>query len=139
MPTGEAKLFIGQLHFEATEEDVRQLFEFYGHVIHINILRDKHTGRSTGSAFVAYGTTEEADAAIRALHNIYNMERDKPLQVSYCEKTPTISEFGYEHAERLASENRANPRPRQLMGNAAAPPPAANVPAMYGGGNRGGY
>ena len=134
MPTGEAKLFIGQLHFEATEEDVRQLFEFYGHVIHINILRDKHTGRSTGSAFVAYGSTEEADAAILALHNIYNMERDKPLQVSYCEKTPTISEFGYEHAERLASENRANPRPRQLMGS--VPPP---VPAMYSGGNRGGY
>lgn len=115
MPVGEAKLFIGQLHFDATEDDVRQLFEYYGDVRHINILRDKNTSRSTGSAFVTYGSTEEADAAILALHNIYNMERDKPLQVSYCERTATISQFGYEHAERLATENRANPRPRPIL------------------------
>jgi len=115
MPTGEAKLFIGQLNFDASEDDVRQLFEYYGDVLHVNILRDKHTMRSTGSAFITYGSTEEADAAILALHNIYNMERDRPLQVSYCERTPTISQFGYEHAERLAVENRANPRPRPVM------------------------
>ena len=114
MPSGEAKLFIGQLHFEATEEDVRQLFDYYGTVLHVNILRDKNSHRSTGSAFVTYGCTEEADAAILSLHNIYNMERDRPLQVSYCEKTLTISTFGYEHADRLARENRANPRPRPL-------------------------
>lgn len=115
MPIGEAKLFIGQLHFDATEDDVKQLFEYYGDVRHVNILRDRNTGRSTGSAFITYSSTEEADAAILALHNIYNMERDKPLQVSYCERTATISQFGYEHAERLSHENRANPRPRPIL------------------------
>lgn len=114
MPLGEAKLFVGQLNFDASEEDVQEIFEYYGHVLHVNVLRDKNTGRSTGSAFVTYGSTEEADAAILALHNIYNMERDRPLQVSYCERTATISPFGYEHAERLAQENSANPRPRHI-------------------------
>ncbi len=114
MPAGEAKLFIGQLHFDADENDVRQLFEHYGSVLHVNILRDKQTSRSTGSAFVTFGSTEEADAAILALHNIYNMERERPLQVSYCERTSTISQFGYEHANRLAAENSANPRPRHV-------------------------
>ena len=112
MPAGEAKLFIGQLSFDASEEDVKQLFEYYGDVIHVNVLRDKTSQRSTGSAFVTFNCTESADAAILALHNIYNMGRDKPLQVSYCERTQAISEFGYEHAERLAAENKANPRPR---------------------------
>lgn len=112
MPQGQAKLFIGQLHFDATEEDVRQLFDYYGDVLHINILRDKRTGRSTGSAFVTYGSTEEADAAILALHGVYNMERDKPLQVSYCEKTPNISKFGFNHAVEISHQNSANPAPR---------------------------
>ena len=112
MPQGLAKLFIGQLNFDATEEDVRQLFDYYGDVMHVNVLRDKATRKSTGSAFVTYGCTEEADAAILALHNTYNMDRDRPLQVSYCEKTPNISRFGYRHATAISSQNRANPVPR---------------------------
>ena len=112
MPQGLAKLFIGQLNFDATEEDVRQLFEFYGDVLHVNVLRDKVTRKSTGSAFVTYGCTEEADAAIMALHNTYNMDRDRPLQVSYCEKTQTISKFGFRHATAIANQNAANPAPR---------------------------
>lgn len=119
MVQGEAKLFIGQLHFEANEEDVRQLFEYYGDVLHVNILRDKRTGRSTGSAFVVYGCTEAADAAIMALHGVYNMERDKPLQVSYCQRTGAISQFGIEHAQSLHNENHSNPAPRPTIGGPA--------------------
>lgn len=117
MPQGLAKLFIGQLNFNASEEDVRQLFEFYGDVLHVNVLRDRHTGKSTGSAFVTFSCTEEADAAILALHGVYNMDRDKPLQVSYCEKTPTISRFGFRHATAVAQQNSANPTPK--LGQAA--------------------
>jgi RNA recognition motif-containing protein len=98
----------------ATEEDVRQLFDYYGDVLHVNVLRDRKSNRSTGSAFVTYGCTEEADAAILALQGVYNMERDKPLQVSYCEKTPNISRFGFNHAQELANQNQANPRPRPV-------------------------
>lgn len=114
MVRGDAKLFIGQLHFDATEDDVRQLFEYFGEVKHVNVLRNE--GRSKGSAFVTYGSTEEADAAILALHNRYNMERDKPLQVSYCQRTQVISPFGHEHARILCRENGANPPPRDILG-----------------------
>ena len=58
MPQGLAKLFIGQLNFDASEEDVRQLFDYYGDVMHVNVLRDKQSRKSTGSAFVTYGCTE---------------------------------------------------------------------------------
>lgn len=118
MVRGDAKLFIGQLHFDASEDDVRQLFEYFGEVKHVNVLRSE--GRSKGSAFVTYNSTEEADAAILALHNRYNMERDKPLQVSYCQRTQVISPFGHEHARILCLENQANPPPRDILGQQGA-------------------
>ncbi|KEG09222.1 RNA-binding protein [Trypanosoma grayi] len=111
MPQGRARLFVGQLNFDATEEDVFALFDFYGNVLHVNILRDRGTNRSKGSAFVEYATTWEADCAIMALHNRYNMEREKPLQVSYCGKSDIISDYGHEHALQLHRENSANPAP----------------------------
>lgn len=111
MPQKRARLFVGQLNFDATEMDVKALFDFYGHVLHVNILRDKTSKRSKGSAFVEYGSTDEADCAIMALHNRYNMEREKPLQVSYCGKSDLISEYGREHALKLHKENSANPAP----------------------------
>ncbi|EPY23982.1 RNA-binding protein [Strigomonas culicis] len=67
------------------------------------------------SAFVTYGSTAEADMAIRSLHNRYCMDaRERPLQVSYCLKTDIISDFGYRHAQQLHAENPANPLPSIL-------------------------
>ncbi|RHW68631.1 RNA-binding protein [Trypanosoma brucei equiperdum] len=110
-----ARLFVGQLNFDATEDDIYALFDFYGKALHVNILRDKETQKSKGSAFVEYGSTEEADCAILALHNRYNMEREKPLQVSYCNKSELISEFGRDHASKLHDENPANSAPPQRV------------------------
>ncbi|KAG8344517.1 putative RNA-binding protein [Trypanosoma vivax] len=106
-----ARLFVGQLNFQATENDVRNIFAFYGHVLQVNLLRDRATNKSKGSAFVEYGATEEADCAIRCLHNRYFMERDKPLQVSYCEHSELLSDFGWQQAVALHKANRANPLP----------------------------
>lgn len=111
---GTARLFVGQLNFDATEYDIRQIFSFYGHVLHVNIFRDQF-GKSSGSAFVTFGTTEEADNAILALHDQYNMGRDKPLQVSYCRRSEQISDFGYQHALELRENNKSNPPPPQRV------------------------
>ncbi|KEG09220.1 RNA-binding protein [Trypanosoma grayi] len=113
---GRARLFVGQLNFNATEEDIRAIFDFYGHVLSVNLLHDKTTNRSKGSAFVEYVSTEEADCAIRSLHNRYFMEREKPLQVSYCERSELISDFGWNQALRLHHENKANPPPAERPG-----------------------
>eukprot|EP00658_Telonema_sp_P-2_P000610 TRINITY_DN10228_c0_g1_i3.p1 TRINITY_DN10228_c0_g1~~TRINITY_DN10228_c0_g1_i3.p1 ORF type:complete len:125 (+),score=46.94 TRINITY_DN10228_c0_g1_i3:118-492(+) len=50
MTAQEAKLFVGQLNQKATEEDVRQLFNFYGEVRHVNIVRKN--GESTGLSLI---------------------------------------------------------------------------------------
>ncbi|KAG5493571.1 hypothetical protein JIQ42_01943 [Leishmania sp. Namibia] len=123
---GNAVLFVGQLNYDVTEKDVHDLFSYYGHVVNVVLLKDtKHkSGKGTSpqlksnkhvvgsSAFVTYTTTAEADLAILSLHNRYCMDnRDKPVQVSYCQKTDIISDFGYRHALQLHSENPANPIP----------------------------
>ncbi|KPA81203.1 hypothetical protein ABB37_04540 [Leptomonas pyrrhocoris] len=108
---GNAVLFVGQLNYDVTEKDVRELFSYYGHVVNVVLLKDSK--RFVGSsAFVTFPTTAEADLAIMSLHGRCCMDnRDKPLQVSYCQKTDIISDFGYRHALQLHAENPANPIP----------------------------
>ncbi|RHW69728.1 RNA-binding protein [Trypanosoma brucei equiperdum] len=110
-----ARLFVGQLNFNATEDDIYALFDFYGDVLHVNILRDKETRKSKGSAFVEYGSTVEADFAILGLHNRCNTGHRKRLQVSYCSKSELISDFGRDHASKLHNENPVNPAPPQRV------------------------
>jgi hypothetical protein len=61
-------IFIGNLAFTTTEDDLRQLFATYGHVARVQILQDRATGRSRGFGFVEMSDTTEAQAAIDELH-----------------------------------------------------------------------
>ena len=111
MVQGEAKLFVGQIHYEADEETLAELFGTYGNVVQMNILRDAN-GRSKGSAFITFGSTEEADVAVASLHDVYYMNRDKPIQVSYCQRTQNISDYGLWHAKVVSQKNQSNPQPK---------------------------
>lgn len=62
------KLYVGNLSFDVTEEDVRSAFEAFGTVDEINIIRDRDTGRAKGFGFVEMSSGEEAKAAIEALN-----------------------------------------------------------------------
>jgi RNA recognition motif-containing protein len=64
----QAKLFVGNLPFEANEDQVRELFSNYGTVADVKIIMDKMTGRSRGFAFVRMSTQEEATQAKEGLH-----------------------------------------------------------------------
>ncbi|KAK9282262.1 hypothetical protein L1049_005176 [Liquidambar formosana] len=66
-----AKLYVASVPRTATEEDIRPVFKEHGNIVEIVILKDKRTGQQQGSCFVKYATVEEADRAIRALHNQY--------------------------------------------------------------------
>ena len=57
-------IFVGNLAFTTTEQDLRQLFEPYGTVDTIRIMTDRETGRSRGFGFVEMGSAEEAEQAI---------------------------------------------------------------------------
>jgi RNA recognition motif-containing protein len=62
------KVYIGNLSFDATEEQVRQAFEDFGEVKSVNIITDRDSGRPRGFAFVEMGSQEEANAAIAGLN-----------------------------------------------------------------------
>lgn len=173
---GTARLFVGQINYDAQEEDLHQIFGAYGRVLQVKIMRNGESLEGSGAttttpdmqrnspaanqlaynsscaspvagcttagqpaatssagtpsqatspalppspprgkrrcnAFVTYASMCEADNAIAALHDVYVMRRDRPLQVTYCQVTENISQFGYAHAVRLHHENPKNPLP----------------------------
>lgn len=61
-------IFVGNLDFGTTEESVRQLFESFGAVDRVNLVRDKDTGQPRGFAFVEMADSGEADQAIAGLN-----------------------------------------------------------------------
>ena len=62
-----SKLFVGNLSFNTTENDLQDAFAAHGTVQEVNLLMDRDTGRPRGFAFVTMSTPEEAQAAIGAL------------------------------------------------------------------------
>jgi len=61
-------IFVGNLNFNTSEEDLRQLFEPYGQVDRVSIMTDRDTGRSRGFGFVEMASAEEGEKAIAALN-----------------------------------------------------------------------
>ena len=61
-------LFVGNLSFQATENDLRALFEPFGEIASIRVMTDRDTGRSRGFGFVEMATEEAAQQAIGALN-----------------------------------------------------------------------
>ncbi|KAK2990212.1 hypothetical protein RJ640_014664 [Escallonia rubra] len=81
-----AKLFVGSVPRTATEDDIRPLFEEHGHVLEVALIKDKRTGQQQGCCFIKYATSEEADGAIRALHNQHTLPGGVgPIQVRYAD------------------------------------------------------
>lgn len=64
------RLYVGNLPFSATEEELENLFSQSGVVISTNIVTDRDTGRSRGFAFVEMESSEAANAAIDALNGV---------------------------------------------------------------------
>jgi RNA recognition motif-containing protein len=63
------KLFVGNLPWSATNDDLQQAFSQHGAVTSATILTDKMTGRSRGFGFVEFDNDDEATAAEQALNN----------------------------------------------------------------------
>lgn len=61
-------IYVGNLSFKTTDDDLRQAFEAHGEVSSTNIIRDKFSGDSRGFGFVEMATDDEAQAAIAALN-----------------------------------------------------------------------
>ncbi|MBI1336335.1 MAG: RNA-binding protein [Phycisphaera sp.] len=64
------KIYVGNLSFKSTEDDIRDLFGQHGNVEEVAIITDRETGRSRGFAFVTMSDSGEANAAIEAINGM---------------------------------------------------------------------
>ncbi len=64
------KLYVGNLPFSATDQDLQDTFSQCGTVDSANIIMDRNSGRSKGFGFVEMSSSEEAQAAISRLHGM---------------------------------------------------------------------
>ena len=62
------KLFVGNLSFNTTENDLQDAFAAHGTVVEANLMVDRMSGRPRGFGFVTMGTPEEAQKAIEAMN-----------------------------------------------------------------------
>lgn len=69
-------IFIGNLNFTLSEDELREVFEEYGEVSSAKIITDKYSGRSKGFGFVEMDDDEQANKAIEALNGSSLKGRD---------------------------------------------------------------
>jgi len=105
-------IYVGNLDFGATEDVVRSLFEQYGTVDRVSVIRDRDTGQSRGFAFVEMSDAEAAGRAIAALN-------------------------GHSFSGRTLTVNEA--RPRVERSAAAGGPRHARASDAGAAGRQGGY
>ncbi len=70
------KLYVGNLSFQTTEQDLNQLFAQYGSVTETSLIMDRETNRPRGFGFVTMSNNEEGQRAIDALHGQNHDGRD---------------------------------------------------------------
>ena len=64
----EAKLYVGNLSYDTTEDGLRTLFANAGTVVSVDVIKDRNSGQMKGFAFVTMNTSEEAQNAIKTLN-----------------------------------------------------------------------
>ena len=74
------RVYVGNVSFQSTEDNLRDLFSAHGEVVSIRMITDRETGRYRGFSFVEMATEDQATAAISALDGV---ELDgRPLKVN---------------------------------------------------------
>jgi RNA recognition motif-containing protein len=87
-------IYVGNLDFQATEDELRALFQAQGSIQAVTLVKDRDTGRSRGFAFVEMANDSEAEAAIRSLNGTLLHERQlsineaRPKRELLSDKTP---------------------------------------------------
>jgi RNA recognition motif-containing protein len=100
----EAKLYIGNLSYETTEQELRELFMQAGTVTSVALIKDRDSGRSKGFAFVEMSSQSEAQKAI-SMFNSYTLN-DRQLTVN-------VARPREEHGGGGFRSQRGGPRPNR--------------------------
>ena len=105
------KLYVGNLSYQITEDELSELFSEFGAVESVKIITDRETGQSRGFGFVEMASKEEGEAAMNELN-------------------------GKEHNSRALVVNEARPRQERRPGGGGG---GTGGFRSYGGGNRDRY
>lgn len=82
------KLYVGNLSFNTTDEDLKNAFAQIGNVESVNVIIDRETGRARGFGFVEMATAEEATQCIEALDSKEFMGRNLRVNLAETKKKP---------------------------------------------------
>ena len=77
-------IYVGNLAYEAGDEDLRKAFESFGEVAKATVIKDRFTGRSKGFGFVEMPNESEAKAAIEGVKEV----RDRSVRVNEARPKP---------------------------------------------------
>lgn len=77
-----AKLFVGNLPFKATQDELNDLFAAHGQVVEVQLMMDRMTGRPRGFGFVTMGSPAEAEKAVSALNGAPFGGRDLTVNIA---------------------------------------------------------
>ncbi len=91
------KIYVGNLPFEVTEEELRQEFEAFGEVTSVDIVTDKYSGRPRGFGFVEMTSVSEGQAAITGLNG--KTLKERTLNVNAARPRPE-NRGGWSHGDR---------------------------------------
>lgn len=62
------KIYVGQLPYNVNENELKELFSGFGEIVSVNLIIDRHSGRSKGFGFIDMPNNSEADTAVKALN-----------------------------------------------------------------------
>lgn len=89
----DKKLYVGNLSYSTTEEDLRSLFGQAGTVVSVSLIKDRDTGRSKGFAFVEMSSQSEAEQAIKLLNGMRVSEREIKVNIARPPEERSFSRF----------------------------------------------
>jgi cold-inducible RNA-binding protein len=99
-----AKLFVGNLSFNTTENDLQDAFAAHGTVVEANLMMDRASGRPRGFGFVTMSTPEEAQKAIDALNG--TMLGDRNITVNEARPKEERAGGGFRGGRERADSGR---------------------------------
>jgi len=105
----EVKLYVGNLAYATTEDDLRTLFAQAGNVAAVDLIKDRVSGQSKGFAFVTMSTQSEAQKAISML-NAFSIH-DRELKVSAAKPREDRNSFSSRYGA-FGSSGGGGSRPR---------------------------
>jgi len=88
------KLFVGNISFNTTENDLQDAFSAHGTVVEANLMMDRATGRPRGFGFITMGSAEEAQNAITALNGTQLGDRSITVNEARPKEARTGAGFG---------------------------------------------